>query len=323
MGTPALRALRESFPESEIHLVVKSKYKELFSENPRVDKIFTYRDNPFHRILLYIHCRRFFYHTVLVFHSHEDLWKMLKCIRYGTCYNRQSFENENARVYRLYPVPRHSIRKRLALVEKAGGKWDGDFRYELWIPRKYMDWAEQTLSKWGISDGPLVGFQLGATDMFKCWPVESFARVARMLHSSMGAKIYVNASPAEKKLVDRFLEIAGDEGIYSMPGAQILETAALIRHCSVFITPDTGPMHLAVALGVPIIGLFCPTEVEDTGPLNYDRATVIRKERTCDPCLNRNCRDNFCMRQISAEEVAASAESVLKKRFLDEGRGPD
>lgn len=311
MGTPALRALRESFPESEIHLLVNAKRKEVVAGNPHVDRVLPYRNNLFHRLLLFFR-RLPHYDTVLVFHANEDIWGILNAVRYGVCHTRQDFQDAGRRVIKLDSLPRHSIQKRLALVEKAGGKTAEDFRYEFSIPPGLQDWAAQLLNERGIfPQDPLVGLQLGAADLFKCWPVEFFAQTARHLRSSRGAKIYVNAAPGEKELVDRFLNLAGEEGIVVTPGEDLLRSAALIQRCHVFITPDTGPMHMAIGLGVPLIGLFCPTNVEDTGPLGYDKAVILIKERTCQPCLNRECKDNFCMRQISVEEVCGAAERIL------------
>jgi ADP-heptose:LPS heptosyltransferase len=311
MGTPALRALRESFPESEVHLLVNARRRELVAGNPHVDRVLPYRNNLFHRLLLSFR-RLPYYDTVLVFHANEDIWDILSAIRYGVCHTRQDFQDPGRKVYKLDDLPRHSIQKRLALVEKAGGKKTENFRYEFSAPSNLQDWAMQHLKERGFfPQDPLIGVQLGATDLFKCWPVEFFAQTARHLRSSRGAKIYVNAVSAEKELVDRFLNLAGKEGILVTPGDDLLRSAALIQRCHVFITPDTGPMHMAIGLGVPLIGLFCPTNVEDTGPLGYDKAVILRKERTCLPCLNRQCRDNFCMKQITVEEVCQAADQIL------------
>ncbi len=315
MGTPALRALRQSFPESEIHLLVNAKRREVVARNPHVDRVLPYRNNLFHRLLLSFR-RLPYYNAVLVFHANEDIWGVLDAVRYGVCHTRQDFQDARRRVFKLDSLPRHSIQKRLALVEKAGGKKTEDFGYEFSIPPNLQVWAAQHLKERGVlPQDPLVGVQLGATDLFKCWPVEFFAQTARHLRSSRRVKIYVNAAPAEKELVDRFLDLAGEEGILVTPGEDLLRSAALIQRCHVFITPDTGPMHMAIALGVPLIGLFCPTNVEDTGPLGYDKAVILKKEKTCQPCQNRGCRDNFCMRQITVEEVCGAAERILDASF--------
>ncbi len=315
MGTPALRALRESFPESEVHLLVNSIRREVVARNPHVDRVLSYRNNLFYRLLLSFR-RLPYYNTVLVFHANEDIWGVLDAVHYGVCYTRQDFQDAGRRVFKLDSLPRHSIQKRLALVEKAGGRKSEDFRYEFSIPSSLQGWAAQHLKERGfLPQDPIVGLQLGATDLFKCWPVEFFAQTARYLRSSRRAKIYVNAASAEKELVSRFLDLAGEEGILVTPREDLLRSAALIQRCRVFISPDTGPMHMAIALGVPLIGLFCPTNVEDTGPLGYDKAVILRKERTCQPCQNRECKDNFCMKQITVEEVCLAAGQVLDASF--------
>ena len=282
------------------------------AKNPHVDRVVEYRNNPLHRMLLFIRNLPYEYDTVLVFHANEDLWPLLRGIRYEVCYNRQNFRSEEKRVFPLESLPRHSVQRRLALVEKVGGKKTADYRYEFSVPRDSRDWASKKFLDWGVSfDDVVVGFQLGAADLFKCWPVENFAALAEYLRSSRRAKIFVNVSPQEKNLGRRFLELAGKEGVFLTPGGDLFQSAALIQRCNLFISPDTGPMHMAIGLGVPLIGLFCPTSAEETGPLGYEKAVILKKERTCQPCLNRGCRDNFCMKQITVEEVCRAADRIL------------
>jgi ADP-heptose:LPS heptosyltransferase len=313
MGTPALRALRESFPESRIHLLVNSRRKDLVAGNPHVDRILEYRNNSLFRALLFFKVLPFYYDTVLVFHANEDIWNVLRLIRYGVCYNRQNFRREERRVFPLNSLPGHSILKRMALVEKAGGKPSTDYRYEYSVSPGEMKWATQQLAKGGISpQDRLVGIQLGAADSFKRWAVESFAEVARYLKARHGVKIYLNASPEETGLVNKFLSLFGRDGVFQIPRKSISQSGALIQRCSLFITPDTGPMHMAVGLKVPLLGLFCPTGVEATGPLDYPPAVMIQKTVPCNPCLVRDCRENFCMSRISVEEVCEAADRMLE-----------
>jgi ADP-heptose:LPS heptosyltransferase len=320
MGTPALRALRESFPSSEIHLLVNSKRKDLVRRNPHVDRVFGYRDNSWFRTLLFFKTFSYDYDYVLVFHSNEDVLKVLRMVRYGVSYNRQNYEDQGRRLFPLDSLPRHSIQKRLALVEKVGGKKSADYRYEYAIPESGAQWASDQLNQWGLSpEDRLVGMQPGAADAFKCWPVEYFVEVARYLRSKHGMKIYLNVSSAERALVERFLRLFGREDVIYNRRENLSHSAALIQRCALFITPDTGPMHMAMGLGVPLIGLFSPTEVEETGPLAYEKATLIRKPKTCDPCRGRECRDNLCMRQITVEEVCLAADHMLRNDFR--GRG--
>ena len=315
MATPALRALRERFPQSQIHFVVYSTRRDLVLRNPHLDRIFAYRNNIFSRFLLYLQTRRCRYDVVLVFHANDDILKLLPRLRFGACYNRQGIQNPQRKIFSLHPPERHSIKKRLAMVEQISGSHSEDYRYEFRLKEGMARWADAKLREWGLAPGELlVGLQLGAAGAFRRWPAESFAEVARRLRAKHQAKIFVNASVEEAELVRDFAKNLGDQDFFFHPRTQISQAAALIGSCSLFITPDTGPMHVAIGLGVPLIALFVPPDPEETGPLDYPGAVVIKKERTCSPCLVRKCLDNFCVRQITPEEVCNAADRLLGAR---------
>jgi ADP-heptose:LPS heptosyltransferase len=312
MGTPALRALRESFPGARIEVMVHSRRKELLRGNPHVDRIIPYRNNSLYRRFLSWQMGGRFYDHVLIFHANEDVLEIFRNLQYGDCLTRQKLADPARRIFRLENLPAHSILKRMAMVEKLGGKVTADYQYTLVLPEAAIRWAEAFLSRRGVLPGDrIIGLQLGSNDVFKCWPGEHFAAVARHLHSRYGAKIYLNAVRREKNLVQAFLKSFGEKDVFYHWGGSLVQAAALIRACSLFISPDTGPMHMAAGLQVPLIALFCPTDCRDTGPLGYEKAKVIQKPPTCSPCESRGCRDNFCMGQITVEEVCEAAERIL------------
>ncbi len=315
MGTPAIRALRESFPQSQIHILVNSKTRAFLQGNPYLDRIITYRNNSLFRALLFLKTFRIRYDQVLVFHANDDIWNILRVIRFGKCYNRQGYRDSRERVIPLDSLPQHTIQKRLALVEKIGGKKSEDYRYDFFVPEDQIRRAGEKLKEWGVSPNDhLIGIQPGAADDYKRWPLEFFVEVARHLRDTLGAKFYLNASHRETFLVEEFKRHLGGGHVFHLAGREISCSAAVMKAYSLFISNDTGPMHMAIGLGIPLIALFCPTYVEDTGPLGYAQAVILRKEKPCRPCLIRNCRDNFCMRQISAEEVCRAARRMLERR---------
>jgi heptosyltransferase-2 len=90
----------------------------------------------------------------------------------------------------------------------------------------------------------------------------------------------------------------------------VMELAALIERCRVFVTNDTGPMHLACAVSVPVAAIIGPTDPEATGPLGT--AAIIRKDVACAPCLRRECpTDHQCMTLIGVEEVYQAVRGML------------
>jgi ADP-heptose:LPS heptosyltransferase len=312
MSTPAIRALREAFPRSEIHFVVYSTRKDLLWGNPHLNRVFHYRNNIFSRILLYFKTRPYRYDYIFVFQANDDMLSFLRWFRYGICLNRQNIADPLRRILCLKNLPKHNVKKRLALVEHISGKHTEDYHYELRLRPEAIRWAQNKLQKWGIrSEDRLVGLQLGAAGAFRRWPPDLFAQVAKYLRAKYRAKILVNASPEENELVRSFAKNIGDQDFFFHGKTTIAQAAALIQTCSLFITPDTGPMHMAIALGVPLIALFVPPDPDETGPLDYPKAIVIKKERLCDPCLFRKCQDNFCVRQITAEEVCREADRIL------------
>jgi ADP-heptose:LPS heptosyltransferase len=284
MGTPALRALRESFPESAIHLLVNSRRKDLVAGNPHVDRILEYRNNSLFRALLFFKALPFYYDTVLVFHV-NDLWKILRNVRYGVCLNRQGYRDPERKVIPFDQLPKHTVQKRLALVERAGGKKSEDYRYDFTLSQEHTRWAQKKMAEWGMEPGErLVGMQIGAADRYKCWPLESFAEVAGYLQKKYQFKIYLNGSPGEKDIIKRFAARMGGRGVYHYSSNSLLRSAALIQACSLFISNDTGPLHMAFALKVPLLGLFCPTDAEVTGPLGHPQAVSLQKTIPCKPC---------------------------------------
>ena len=92
------------------------------------------------------------------------------------------------------------------------------------------------------------------------------------------------------------------------------ETAALIEKMNIFITNDTGPMHIAFALKTPTVALFSPTDPGICGPYRDEKPIVIEKPKTCTPCIGKKCDQPICMEQITVEEVIEAAESLFKNQ---------
>ena len=92
----------------------------------------------------------------------------------------------------------------------------------------------------------------------------------------------------------------------------VAEALALVSMCALFLSNDSGLMHVAAALNIPQVALFCSTDPQKTAPLN-DRAVVIHPEQiSCTPCFKRSCPEDLeCMKAISVDEVATAAEQLL------------
>ncbi len=169
-------------------------------------------------------------------------------------------------------------------------------------------------------DSPLIAISPGASfGTAKRWPVERFAALARQLREQAGATCVFFGSAQERFLVERVRAEAG--GGVSLAGrTSLAEFMELIRGCRLFITNDTGTMHLAAALDVPTLSIFGPTNEIETRPLSA-RAELIVGEAECRPCKLRDCPiDHRCMTSVAVETVFSKVMEMLEvQREEDQG----
>jgi heptosyltransferase-2 len=158
---------------------------------------------------------------------------------------------------------------------------------------------------------PVIGVSPGAAyGAAKRWLPERFGEAAARLAAEMGGSVAVFGSAAEKPMCDEVARAAGGRGFAGETDlrAFIDMTAA----CRLFLTNDSGAMHIASALGVPSVTVFGPTDETATGPLGLS-ARVVRDPVECAPCLLRECPiDHRCMTRVTAEVVVTAAEDLLR-----------
>ncbi len=139
------------------------------------------------------------------------------------------------------------------------------------------------------------------------WPLERFAMVAQRLALQNGVRVAVTGGPAARPLGDILESLVGPRLLRADGQFSLLGSAELFRRAAVLLTGDTGPMHIAAAVDLPIVALLGPTSPVRTGPYTRD-AVVINKPLECAPCLAKRCRlrhrPSLCMTEIGVDEVA-------------------
>lgn len=150
----------------------------------------------------------------------------------------------------------------------------------------------------------LIGINpLAKYGMAKCWPSENFRKLAQRLSEDKNNVIVFVGDLSSKDLIGKICSDLPKNVINIAGLTSLRELACIINECDLFITNDSGPMHVASALDVPLIALFGSTSQELTGPYN-EKAIVINKKVGCSPCFKRICPNDFkCMKQITCEEV--------------------
>jgi heptosyltransferase-2 len=162
----------------------------------------------------------------------------------------------------------------------------------------------------------LIGINPGAAyGSAKCWLPDRFQAVTGKLLQNPHAVVAFFGDTAGTPLVNDICKEFNSRVINFAGKTNLRELLALIECCSVFLTNDSGPMHIAAALKVPLVALFGSTSDIKTGP--YGGGTVIHKHVECSPCYKRVCPIDFrCMKRIEVDEVYESIRRLLPPQFL-------
>ncbi|MBI3412006.1 MAG: lipopolysaccharide heptosyltransferase II [Planctomycetes bacterium] len=325
MATPAIRALRQLFPDAHLLGVCKPYVAEVLDGAPWLDDvIFLDGKGPWKSrwpAVVWKLRRTRIAVAVLFPNSFRSAW----VTRLGGCRRRIGFERYGRGVLltdRLRPqrdaggrlVPSPVIDDYNLLAETAGCPWPG-YRMELFTTARDEAAADRLYSLWKL-DGEVICLNPGAAfGSAKHWPTESFAELARLLVERLGQKILVFCGPRERETASRIVAMAQRPGVYSLADQQVSIglTKALVRRCRLLITTDSGPRHFAAAFDRPVITLFGPTHIEWTETY-YARAVHLQKRVPCGPCQLRACPlDHRCMKELTPAEVLAAAEDLLRR----------
>ncbi len=321
-STPVIRCLRRAFPDSYIACVVPPRCYPVLEDNPHLNEIILFDEKKefrgpggmlrFSRLLA---AKKF--DTVFLLHRSfsRALITLLAGIgqRIGYSTVKRFFLLTHQR-----PAPAvtgvHRIDYYLGVAEIAGLQ-TRERDPELFINPDDVRQVDVFLrSHLGEATPPLIGINPGGTWGPKRWSVEGFAELALRCHREFGAAIIVTGGQEDVPLV---AAIRSRVPVISAAGAlTIKQFAALCRRLDVFVTADSGPLHIATAAGARrIIALFGPTDPALTGPRPQSRVSIIRKNGECViPCYRVSCADNRCMQAITVDDVLDALRPYVPSR---------
>jgi ADP-heptose:LPS heptosyltransferase len=181
--------------------------------------------------------------------------------------------------------------------------------------------VEADLPGGSLPDGPYAVLHMypgGYHSFMKQWPQENWRLLAQNL-LARGLQVVLSGGPADHEGNEGLVRAAGSPHVRNFAGVRVGPTALLLQHASVTISVNTGIMHLAAAMGAPLVSLNGPVSVDRWGPVTRPGCGVaLRSTRACAPCLHLGfeyaCQDNACMRDISVAAVLEAIELLLARR---------
>lgn len=309
LTTPALAALRRGFPRGRIELLVAEEYRELVEENPALDEIIPFRRGEGFRLIRELRRRR--YEIVVDFHSIPRTawlaWLTGAPCRIGFAYPDRSWLYTHA-----LPPPRqfsrHSVETLASLLRPLG-----IFRHPgrvLMRSRAGESGAASLRRELGLLPGKYACLHAVPSNRFKRWPAPSYAALARGL-TARGLTPLLLGTAADGVFLDEIRACSGLDLPSAAGRSGLAETRELIRHCALFVGPDSGPAHLAATTNVPLVVLYGPTPPGTFAPWRPGVLTV-EGEAPCRPCRQKQCipGDFRCM-EIPLDRVRTAVDRAL------------
>lgn len=340
LTVPTIRAFREAFPNAYIAALVNAGTEEMLTGNPLLDEVLVFdpkwKELPFGQrvkkesnFVREVRRRRF---DLAVNLTEGDRGAFL-CLGSGARYKVGLFSNDRSfwwkkKIYdHLVRIPNwrdHIVEQNLEFPRSLGLN-PGDKRVEIFLDAKDRERIERLLQEEGV--GPkdsLVHVHPTSRWLFKCWRDEGIARVIDELQGTGRVRIVLTSGPEKKEMgkIDRILQYCQTRPINLAGKTTLKQLAALSQRCKFFIGVDTAAMHIAAAVGTPVLALFGPSGEFNWGPWGNGHV-VIKKDWECRPCGKDGCggsKRSRCLEEISDEEVLEAAFQFLTraKKSADE-----
>jgi predicted lipopolysaccharide heptosyltransferase III len=320
LSTPVLHALRERFPQAHLTMAVLPGTEDVLKENPDLTEVLVVERGPLigqWRFFRDIRRRRF---DCVVDLTDGDRSAILS--RYTGAPVRIGLNEEHrwrgllSTSIATVPPGVHRVERDLSVLRPLGIEPKAG-PLVLRIPSQDEAMAAELLDSIAgekLSGGArkLVMLQPGARYWFKAWPAERFAELADRLAVQFGCRILVGGDARERELAEA-IRSSVRAPVVSLAGRlTLLQYAAVLKRCALFVGNDNGPMHMAAALGVPVVALFGPSNPQEWGPRGT-RTEVLYKGLDCRHCFHPTCErgDESCMRLITVDEVFLVSAKLL------------
>ena len=322
LSTPVIKNIRQAYPNSYIAFMCRPYTREILESNPYLDEVIVYDKYGKHKSFLsslrfsfILRRKRFDWALILHPTNRVHMATFFAGIKVRAGWNRKMG---------------FLLTHKLAHTKQLGEKHELEYTLDLLklvnVPVKHKDmffplkdnsliYIKSALYKHGVSDSDkIIVFHPSASCPSKRWPEEYFIELIRLIKSEFNFKMVVVSSREEAQYADKIVNKFAD--IIDMRGRLTLsQLGALIKRAAILISNDSGPVHIAAALGTPVVSIFgrndrglSPNRWRPLGSKSF----FVHKDVGCSPCLAHNCKKGFlCLRAVKPDEVFSLVKKII------------
>jgi ADP-heptose:LPS heptosyltransferase len=321
-STPAIRALKETFPAWNLEVLGHRVFGALLAHNPYVDRLWSYPGRNRRLFNLGRDLRRRRYDLVIILHGNDPEATLLAYLT-GSPFIIGSSRSPLALAYSASPAApdlyAHAIERRLDFVRLLGADTRNK-KMDLFLPPEAHQEAQAILAgHFGEPPPLLMALHPTGSDPYKCWPAPNFRELGNYLFQTYGAALVLISGSQDRAQAEALGR--GLRGPTLVTGGRypLLTVAALLSRCRLLVANDSGPLHLGLALRVPTIALLGADHPARIGPYQVDWGTYLHKRKeVChqEPCLTKKCPEIQCLQAIAVSEVVTLIKNWWEPRFL-------
>jgi heptosyltransferase-2 len=324
LSTPVIKALRENYPHAYIAMMVSPYAKDIVEGNPYLDDIIIYDKDGKHKswarsikFSQRLKKKRFDLAVILHPTNRVHLVTFFAAIPRRIGYDRKlGFLLTDRIKHTKQWGEKHELEYSLDLLRYLGIEL-GDKALYMPIKPESEKWVDELFNQVGVKNtDKLLAIHPGASCPSKIWPNERFADAADRLMGKYGFKCLVVAGPKDIALANNVIKHMQHPAINIAGKTSVSQLASILKKCQLFISNDSGPVHIASAMGTPVISIFGRSQKglspKRWGPVGK-KDKILHKEVGCIECLAHNCVKDFaCLKAITVDDVLKAVDSIFK-----------
>jgi len=314
-ATPAIQLIKEHYPNKHIIALLNPKNFKLFSTNPNIDEIITFRGKWRCFLQTIFKLKSKSIDLTFIFHSNEPQATPLAYLS-GSKHIIKITNKGNEFNFLHYNPPiaprtdEHFIDRRLKQLEYIGIN-EKSYKMHLFPDKSWYVEVDKVINQ----NIKYIGLQVGASTKSRMWPIERWIELAqKVLDYDDSICVVLTGSNDDKSLTNQITRKILDARLLNLAGFfDICSAVALIERLNLLITPDTGPLHVAAALSTPTVAISVAGNAIESNPIDSKIPHIfIQEQTTCKPCLDKRCHYAKCMEQISVDNVFNAAVKIMR-----------